>query len=267
MSDKKLTKKDLWKFHLRYLISSGACQNYESMQSCSVVYSMGPFLEKIYGDNPEVLKEKFRIHFQFFNCQHYFGGAINAAALAIEETKTENASEIAAALKTSMMGPFAGIGDALFNTLPKVIFSALSAYAAIEGSFLTGAILMFICTPILFLVRWEMVKIGYYQGLKFIGEKQDQLNNLRTAISIMGIIVVGAMIATNVKITTPLTIDVGESSMIIQETLDKILPNLLPASAVLAVYFGFNIKKMNTIRMVWLIIIVSVLLSVAGIIA
>lgn len=265
--NKKLTKKDLWKFHLRYLISSGACQNYESMQSCGVVFALGPCLEKLYGDKPELLQEKFRTHFQFFNCQHYFGGAITAAALAIEETEAENASEIAAAMKTSMMGPFAGIGDALFNTLPKVVFSALSAYAAIEGSFVTGALLMCICTPLLFFVRWEMVKIGYYQGLKFIGERQAQLNNIRTAISVMGIIVVGAMIATNVKVVTPLNLQIGDSSLLIQEILDKMIPKLLPALFVLAIYFGFSLKKMNTIRMVWLIILVSIVLSVCGLIA
>lgn len=267
MNKEGFTKKDIWRFHLRYMMMSGACQNYESMQSCGVVYAMGPFLEKLYGYDPELLKEKFRTYFQFFNCQHYFGGAINAAALAIEESGSEGCSEIAAAMKTSMMGPFAGIGDALFNTLPKVVFSALSAYAAIEGSFLTAGLLMLICTPILFFVRWEFVKLGYYQGMKFIGERQDQLNNMRTAISIMGIIVVGAMIATNVTVTTPLVITAGESTLSIQETLDKIIPKLLPALTVLAVYFGFNLKKMNTIRMVWLLIFVSILLSVLGIIA
>lgn len=267
MSENKISKQNLWQFHMRYLIASGACQNYESMQSCGIVFAIGPFLEKLYGDDPELLKKKFSTYFQFFNCQHYFGGAINAAALAIEETKAADASEIAAAMKTSMMGPFAGIGDALFNTLPKVVFSALSAYAAIEGSFMTGALLFFICTPLLFFVRWEMIKIGYYQGLKFIGERQNQLNNLRTAISVMGIIVVGAMIATNVKITTPLNITIGESSLLIQDILDKIIPKILPALAVLIIYLGFNVKKMNTIRMVWLIIFVTTILSVIGIIA
>lgn len=257
----KLTKKELWRYSTRYALTSQACQNYETMQSCGVVYAMGPFLEKIYGDRPELLKEKFKTHFQFFNCQTYFGAAICAAALAIEETETDDASALASAIKTSMMGPFSGIGDALFNTLPKVVFAALAAYAAIEGSFITGAILLAVFSPLLIFVRWNIIKIGYYQGAKIISERQEQLNNIREAISILGIIVVGALIATTVKVSTPLAITVGEASQGIQEIFDSIFPKMLPAFAVFAVYKGLDIKKMNTVKMVWLLIIVVMILS------
>ena len=171
-----LSKKDLAKFSFRYAITAQACQNYETMQSCAVIYSMGPFLEKIYGDDPEVLREKFKAHFQFFNCQTYFGAAITAAALAIEETKSDDATAVATAIKTSLMGPFSGIGDALFNTMPKVVLAALSAYAALEGSFVTGAILLVVFTPLLIYLRQKFIEIGYYQGAKIITEHQDQLN-------------------------------------------------------------------------------------------
>lgn len=263
----KLSKKDLAKFSFRYAITAQACQNYETMQSCAVIYSMGPFLEKIYGDNPEVLREKFKAHFQFFNCQTYFGAAITAAALAIEETKSDDATAVATAIKTSLMGPFSGIGDALFNTMPKVVLAALSAYAALEGSFVTGAILLVVFTPLLIYLRQKFIEIGYYQGAKIITEHQDQLNNLREAISVLGIIVIGALIATTVKITTPLNITVGESAQSIQSIIDNIYPSLLPAVATLLVYKGLDIKGMNTVRMVWVIIAVVTVLSVFGIIA
>lgn len=262
-----LSKKDLAKFSFRYAITAQACQNYETMQSCAVIYSMGPFLEKIYGDDPEVLREKFKAHFQFFNCQTYFGAAITAAALAIEETKSDDATAVATAIKTSLMGPFSGIGDALFNTMPKVVLAALSAYAALEGSFVTGAILLVVFTPLLIYLRQKFIEIGYYQGAKIITEHQDQLNNLREAISVLGIIVIGALIATTVKITTPLNITVGESAQSIQSIIDNIYPSLLPAVATLLVYKGLDIKGMNTVRMVWVIIAVVTVLSVFGIIA
>lgn len=267
MSNAKLSKKDLWKFSFRYGITAQACQNYETMQSCAVIYAMGPFLEEIYKDDPELLKEKFKSHFQFFNCQTYFGAAITAAALAIEETKADDATAVATAIKTSLMGPFSGIGDALFNTMPKVILAALSAYAAIEGSFLTGAILLVIFTPILIFLRQKIIEIGYYQGAKIISEHQDQLNNIREAISTLGIIVVGALIATTVKLTTPLSITVGESTQTIQALVDKIFPCLLPAVSTFLIYKGLDLKGMNTVRMVWVIIVVVMLLSVLGIIA
>lgn len=263
----KLTKADFRKFSLRYWIASQACQNYETMQSATVVFAMGPMLEKIYGHDEELLKEKFETHFQFFNCQTTFGAAITAAALAIEETETEDASTIATAIKTSLMGPFSGIGDALFNTLPRVIFAALSAYAAIEGSFATGAILTLIVPPALFFIRWKLVEVGYYQGAKMISDRQEELNNLREAISVLGIIVVGALIATNVNVTTPIVINIGETSQSMQGILDRIVPKLLSIVAVAGVYFGLDVKKMNTVRMVWALIAVTMFLSYFGIIA
>ena len=263
----QLSKKQLWNFSIRYALTAQACQNYETMQSCAVIYAMGPYLEKLYGDNPELLKEKFKAHFQFFNCQTFFGAAIIAAALAIEETKSEDATAVATAIKTSLMGPFSGIGDALFNTMPKVIFAALSAYAAIEGSFMTGAILMLVFTPVMIFLRQKIIELGYYKGAEIITEHQDQLNNIREAISVLGIIVVGALIATTVKVTTPLTITAGESVQNIQSLLDSIFPALLPAVATWLVYKGLDMKGMNTVRMVWVIIVVVMVLSVAQIIA
>lgn len=267
MSNAKMTKKDLWNFSIRYALTAQACQNYETMQSCAVIYSMGPYLEKLYGDNPELLKEKFKAHFQFFNCQTYFGAAIIAAALAIEETKSEDATAVASAIKTSLMGPFSGIGDALFNTMPKVILAALSAYAALEGSFVIGAIMLVIFTPILIFVRQKFIELGYYKGAEIITEHQDQLNNIREAISVLGIVVVGALIATTVKVSTPLTITAGESTQAIQSIIDSIFPKLLPALATFLVYKGLDMKKMNTVRMVWVIIVAVMVLSVLQIIA
>ena len=266
MSNTQLTKKELWNFSLRYAITAQACQNYETMQSCAVIYAMGPYLEKLYGDDPELLKEKFNAHFQFFNCQTYFGAAIIAAAMAVEETKAPDATPVAQAIKTSLMGPFSGIGDALFNTMPKVIFAALSAYAAIEGNILTGFIMLCIFSPLLIWLREKIIEIGYYQGAKIIAEKQDQLNNIREAISVLGIIVIGSLIATTVKVSTPLQIKAGESVQEVQKIFDSVFPKLLPALVTFLVYKGLDVKGMNTVRMVWVILAITIVLAWFGII-
>ena len=67
------------------------------------------------------MQKKFQNNLKFFNCQTYFGAAITAAALAIEQDRDPSSLQLAASLKTSLMGPFSGIGDALFNTIPKVV--------------------------------------------------------------------------------------------------------------------------------------------------
>lgn len=267
MSKRLLTKKDLWKYSARYALCSQACMNYETSQSLGGVYAIEPYMEKLYGDKPELLSKKLIQHSQYFNCQSYFAAAIWAAALAIEETKDENATDMATALKTSLMGPFAGVGDAIFNTIPKVVFAALSAYAAIEGNILTGLVLLLVVTPLMIILRQIFINLGYFEGAKLVTERQEQLNNIREAISLLGVMVVGALIATTVKVQTPITINVGEASQSLQDVFDSIVPRILPALTVFAVYKGLEVKKMNTTRMVWVVIAIGLVLAYFGIIA
>lgn len=263
-----LSKKDLWKFSMRYALTAQACQSYEGMQALACAYSMGPFLEKWYAKDPETLQRKMKTHLQFFNCQVYFGAAITAAALAIEETGDENASDLASSIKTSLMGPFSGIGDALFNTIPKVVMGAMTAYAAIEGNWITMAVMILVFTPLITWLRQKIIEIAYYGGAELIAERQEQLNNIRDAVSVMGVIVIGALIPSLVKITTPVAINIGEASQSIQAILDGIVPKLLPVLATALTYFGLTkIKGMNTVKMVWLMIVVALILSFFKIIA
>lgn len=120
---------------------------------------------------------------------------------------------------------------------------------------------------VLAFLRWMLIMVGYTQGAAFITDKREQLNNVRQAVSILGIIIVGALIAANVKVATPLNFAVGESTLVVQDILDKIMPKILSVGTVALVYKGLSIKKMNTIRMVWLIVVVSLVLALLGIIA
>lgn len=266
MSNRMLGKKELWKYGIRYAICSQACMNYETSQSLGGVYAIEPYMEKIYGDQPEVLSKKLIQHSQYFNCQSYFAAAIWAAALAIEETKDENATATAVALKTSLMGPFAGVGDAIFNTIPKVVFASMAAYAAIEGSILTGLLLFLIITPLMIFARQTFINVAYFEGAKIVTEHQEQLNNIREAISVLGVMVVGALIASVVKVSTPITFTVGEAAQTLQDVFDNIISSLLPALTVFIIYKALDIKKMNTTRMVWLVIVVGLILAYFGII-
>ncbi|EEF69812.1 PTS system mannose/fructose/sorbose family IID component [Holdemania filiformis DSM 12042] len=270
MSEKneKLTKKELRKFSLRYAITAQASQSYEAMQGIACVYSMGPFFEKWFADDPELMQKKFQNNLKFFNCQTYFGAAITAAALAIEQDRDPSSLQLAASLKTSLMGPFSGIGDALFNTIPKVVMGAMTAYAAIEGNWITSIIMIAIFTPLITWVRQKMIEVGYYGGAELITSRKDQLNNIRDAVSVLGVIVIGALIPSLVKVTTPLAITVGDATQTIQSILDGILPALLPCLVTAITYFGLTkIKGMNTVKMVWILIVVTILLSYFGVIA
>lgn len=66
---------------------------------------------------------------------------------------------------------------------------------------------------------------------------RKRLTVFTEAASIMGLSVVGALIATSVKITTALNFKVGEVALNLQtDILDKIMPSLLPVLLTLLVY-------------------------------
>lgn len=264
----KLTKKDLLKFSARYAVTAQACQSYEAMQGLACVFSMGPFFEKWFADDPDLLQKKFQNNLKFFNCQTYFGAAITAAALAIEQDRDASSMQLASTLKTSLMGPFSGIGDALFNTIPKVVMGAMTAYAAIEGNWVTSIIMIAIFTPLIAFVRQKLIEIGYFGGAELITSRKDQLNNIRESVSILGVIVIGALIPSLVKVKTPLAITVGDATQNIQDILDGIIPCLLPCILTALTYLGLTkIKGMNTVKMVWIMIILTIILSYFGILA
>ncbi len=255
----KVTLKQSYRARNRWLTTAQIAFSYENMQAASVVYAMGPVLEQLYQDDPEGLKNSLKTHLRFFNTQPYMGSLILSSALAVEES---GGAEAASSIRTSLMGPFAGLGDSIFFVLPKTIFGAIAAYMAIDGNVMGLFIAMAIGLTML-AARIKMWDIGFKQGVKFITGNQVMLSKLTEAVSVLGLVVVGALIATNVKLSTTLSFTVGESVTVLQDVLDRILPNLLPLLVTVAVYTILGNKKMTSSKMVWIIIILAVILSMA----
>ena len=72
------------------------------------------------------------------------------------------------------------------------------------------------------------------------------------------------MVANNVSISTPLQFTVGDSTIIIQDLLNSIVPSLLSAAAVTAVFFGLR-KNISVFKIMIIMFIVSILCSLVGI--
>lgn len=257
MSNNILTKADINRSRNRWLTTAQIAFNYETMQSSSVVFALGPCLEKLYKGKPEALKKSLNTHFQFFNTQPWMGNIILSAALAIEEEGGEDAIGASGSIKTSLMGPFAGLGDSIFFVLPKTIFGAIAAYMAIEGN-PTGVAICLALGFVMLGLRIKMWDIGYKQGVKFITSMQSKLNNITDAASVMGLVVVGALISSNVVAKTPWVFTVGKTGSSLQKMLDSIMPNFLPLSITMGTYWALGKKGITSSRMVWILIILAI---------
>ncbi len=258
----KLNKKDIQNAMLRSMCYQWLSFNYETMQSCGFTWYIAPSLEKIYNGDKKIVSNKLNQYLSaFYNTENTMGQIIHGATLALEESGGETITEIAVPLRTGLMGPFAGLGDSIFKVSSKVIFGSLAGYMALENSIIGLILCIILCIFTNGFVRYWFFMGGYRQGVEFITTKKDIIQGLTSAVTIMGLVVVGTMIPSTIKISIPYVFTYGEASQSIQEILDKIFPYLLPALTTFLIYKGLGNKKMTTVRMVWLIITISIVLT------
>ena len=257
----QVTKKDLKKTADRYNFMACNIFNYESQMGPAVAWAMAPVLRKIYKKDEEY-KEALNNHFNYFNSTTVMSSMILGATLAIEEKDGIEAKETVQSLKTSLMGPFAGVGDTLVWVLWPTIMGSISGYMAQQGNPL-GAIIWFIANIIFWFVKRKMFEVGYTSGTKLITNLGKSLTTFTEAASIMGLSVVGALIASSVKMTTALNFEV---SLALQtDVLDRIMPSLLPVLLTALVYKLLGNKKWTATKLILLIIVIALVCSFFGI--
>ena len=260
----QVTKKDLRKTAARYNFMACNIFNYESQMGPAVAWAMAPVLRKIYKKDDEY-KEALNNHFNYYNSTTVMSSVILGATLAIEEKDGIAAKETVQSLKTSLMGPFAGVGDTFVWVLWPTIMGSISGYMAQQGNPL-GAIIWFICNIAFWFVKSKFFELGYRSGTKMITELGQKLSVFTEAASIMGLSVVGALIATSVKVQTALNFKVGEVSLALQtDILDQIMPALLPVLLTALVYKLLGNKKWTPTKLILLIIVISLVCAFFGI--
>ncbi len=259
-----LTKKDLTRTLTRYVIGRQVCFNYETMQSGGWVWAIHPAMKKIYGDDDKLLSEKYKSYFKFFNTHPWFGNLIMMACLAVESTRDEHATETAVDIRTGLMGPLAGLGDAIIWILLPTVMGAIAGYQAMQGS-VFGWVLAEAVGVAMWLVFWRLAYTVYDQGLSFITSKSSSLKNLTDVCSILGLMVVGAMVASTVHVNISLSWTVGELTQSLGDLLNMILPAFGNVLFTALIYWGLGIKKMSSGKMVWIVLVVSILLGAFGI--
>ncbi len=263
MSNQALTKADLRKCLHRYIVVRQTPFNYETMQSGGFVYAMQPVIEKLY-DDKAVVAEKYKSYFKFYNTHPWMGNLILAVAIAIEQTKQEDATKTAVDLRTALMGPLAGLGDSIIWIIPTTVMGAIAAYMAIEGSIMGWVIAQSVQLVIWF-TFYRLFYTAYKQGVSFVTERSTQLSHMTEAAAIVGLTVVGALVASTVNVHTGIQITYGEISQSLDTLLGTIIPQFMNVLTMVLIYNGLKLKGMSSGKMVMLVIVASILLSVLGI--
>jgi PTS system mannose-specific IID component len=260
----KLTKKELNKMSWRYILGSQLNWNYERMMSTGYLYGILPALKKFYGHDKEKFKDMLNTQNQFFNTNAIFGNLIMGIDIAIEEEDGYKSKSTIVALKTALMGSLAGVGDSLFHVIWGTIFGSVAGTLAQDGSFI-GCIIWILANIGLLFFRASLLHMGYRQGVKFVTTLKDKLAAFTTAATVLGVTVIGALIPSVIKATVPFVYKHNGVKLSLQDTLDSIMPSLVPVLLVLLTYWMLGQKKLNSTRVIWIILILSIVLRAVGV--
>ena len=267
---KKVSDKDLRKVFLHSLAIM-CSWNYERQMHMGFMYGMAPVLDKLYADDEERKKEAYQRHMEFFNCTPQLTPFIMGLAASMEEQNAnseegEFQTESISMIKTSLMGPFAGIGDSFFQGTIRIITFGIGLSFAQQGSILGPilAVLLFAIPSLLF--AYNATFFGYRSGNKYPAKlyQEGLMDRVMHFASIVGLAVVGGMVASMVSVTTPLTFSTGGTNLVIQDMLDSIIPKMLPFVFTLGIY-NLVQKKVNTNVLLIGIVLFGMVMGALGI--
>lgn len=261
--DKKLTKKTLTKSFHNWYYGNLTCFSQEHMQTFGYLCSMLPVVEKLYNKKED--KEKaMKTYTAFFNTEPQIGSVIVGMTAGLEEARANGEDvddETINGLRAGLMGPLAGIGDSLVvgTVIPILLGVALGMS---NGGSPLGAIF--------YIIVWNLfayfgMKFLYFKGYELGGKAVDFLvgpqgEALRESITMLGGIVIGAVAATWVSVTTKFTLTAQgakEPYLELQKTLDSVYPGFLTAAFIMLCWYLLAKKKMSPIKVMLLLVVIA----------
>ncbi len=267
---KKLTKKDITKSMWIYYAGAELSNSYERLQSLVFCASMTPVLKKLYSTDEE-LSAALKRHLVFFNTEGIFGAIIQGIAISMEEQKAngENVTDEAiTGIKTGLMGPIAGMGDAIvWAAIMPIIISIFLPFAS-NGSALGGLMPLILYPAVTIAIAYGLIHNGYTLGKKSVMSllHGGKMKSIIFTANVIGLTMMGALSASYVNITTPLKFGFSSGTeIVVQDILNTIAPGLLPLAAVFTIYMYLRKKGPYYNRILLTVVAVAVITSLLGI--
>ena len=262
MLKKELSKKTLNKSFRNWFYGNLTCFSQEHMQTFGYLVAMLPIIEELY-EKKEDQKMAIQTYTAFFNTEPQIGTVVVGITAGLEEARAngeEIDSEMINGIRAGLMGPLAGIGDSLIvGTLIPILLGI--ALGLSGGGSPLGAIFYIIAWNTLAIFGMKLLYFkGYELGGKavevIVGEKA---NAIRDSIIMVGTIVIGAVAASWINITTSFKMLNSEGGVIIdlQYTFNSIFPKLLSAVTVIFCWWLMKKKKMSPSVVMLILVVIA----------
>lgn len=267
-----IPKKSLIKAWFIWETFPQTCYNYERMmgQACAHVFS--PIIKHLYKDKPAKRKEVMKREIEFFNVHIEFGACILGMAIAMEEQKAmgeDIPGEFITNVKTSLMGPLAGVGDTIWQgvVIPILLAICIDITRSGNGNIWGSIIYAILIVAGAYTLSYFNFMFGYKAGNEAIMDflEQGTLNRLLKGASVMGCMVMGGLIVNYVTAVSGIEIVSSTSTFSIQKDfLDVVMPNILPLGVTMLVYTLLK-KRWSSIKVIVLIIAIAIVGGLTGI--
>ena len=241
--------------------------NYERQMNLAFVYALMPVLKKLYTRHEDLVSALKR-HLVFFNTTPHIVTLILGITAAMEEKNRSGGGMDSASIdnvKASLMGPLAGLGDSFFWGTLRLIATGIGTSLALKGNILGPILFVLIFNIPHILVRWLFTRWGYVLGTGVLQRIQQSgmMESVTYGASIIGLMVVGAMTASMINITIPITFGTGEAKTEVQSIINDIMPCLLPLLSFGIVYWLLG-KKVQPLAIIGGMAVVGILGSWIG---
>jgi len=279
---KKISQKTLKKSFLNWFFWNGCSQQAESMLGLAFGQSMAPVIDELY-DTKEEKSEALKRHITLFNTEAQVGSICNGIVCGLEEANANGncTPDLISSVKVALIGPTSAIGDSLWvaTFIPILLTICLSISQASLATGWLGPVLYMLVYPIgTFMLSWYLFKLGYKSGIEGMQTfmSTGKLNYLTDTMTVLGLIVVGALTASFVTLKLPIQIvrdvydaaagQVLENQVIFDadKVVNSIFPNILPLLLTLAVYYLYSKKKWSPLKLMGLIFVFACVLTFIG---
>ncbi len=271
ISDKAIRKS--WKI---WFFWHGSSQQGENLLGNAIGHTMTPVIEELY-DTKEEKVEAYKRSLTLFNTEQQLGAIAPGILLGIEESvaNKEITPEIADSVKVALIGPTSAIGDSLWvATIIPLLLTIAMTITNMGGPLLfVGPILYAVGYPIgTAAMSWRLWKLGYRTGIDSMARfiESGKLDLITRTMTILGLIVVGALAASYVSVNIPLIITPpgGETAAVdVNAMINNIFPNILPFALTVFVYWLYSKKKKSPLTIMGIILLIAISLTVIGVLS
>lgn len=264
--DNKMMRSVFWRSWTMNASRTGATQYH----AVGVIYTLLPVINRFYKTKEDRADAMVR-HTTWFNATMHINNFIIGLVASMEKQNSVDDNfdpSSITAVKASLLGPISGIGDSFFWGILRVIAAGIGISLAPAGSPLGAIVFLLIYNIPAFIIHYYALYSGYSVGASFIKRMYESggMKIITKASSMLGLIMMGSMTASNVKFQTILEVSVkgSEEVMKIQDYLDQLFIGIVPLTVTLLAFWLLR-KKVNVNVVMFGIMFLGIILGLLGI--